>query len=99
MKTAGFAPQTVGGYLLVAVLYVGNLITGVWALFHGALLTTPFLFYASLLNWACAWALCYVGFRRSRAFGKALAVLTLALTVLIFAGFLFFAWLVGAANE
>jgi hypothetical protein len=89
-----------GVYVLVVVLlYIGDLISGVWLLLLGLSLTTPYLSLASLLNWAGAWVLCYFGYRRSKVFGYLLVILTVILTVLIIGLVILAAWYLAASNE
>jgi hypothetical protein len=89
-----------GLYLLgVVLLYVGDLVTGVWVLFYGLQFPTPDVSLISLLNWAAAWALCYLGYRRSKIFGYALVILTVVLTVLIVWLAILGVWYLAASNE
>ena len=69
--------------VLVVLLYIGDFVLGVWALFYGFWFTMPYVSSASIINWACAWVLCYFGYRRSKRLGYDLVLLTGALTVLV----------------
>ena len=89
-----------GIYVLVVVLlYIGDLFLGVWLLFSGLNLTTPYVSLSSILNWAGAWVLCYFAYRRSKTFGYTLVALTVILTVLIIAGVFLLALFFGALSD
>jgi hypothetical protein len=85
--------------LVIALLYIGDLISGVWVLLYGLRFPTPDVSLISLLNWIGAWVLCYFGYRRSKVFGYVLVTVTVILTVLIVGAVLLFAWYMGAASE
>lgn len=83
----------------VVLLYVGNLILGVWLLFRGLLLPTPYVAFSSILDWIGAWYLCYLAYRRSHTFGYVLLASTVALTVLILVAVFFLALFFGALGD
>jgi hypothetical protein len=89
-----------GVYVLVVVLlYIGDLISGGWVLFYGLSLPTANVAVSSLLFWFGAWALCYLGYRRSKSFGIALVIVTIVLTLLIVALVVFMALFFGLTSE
>ena len=85
--------------LTIVLLYLGDLVSGVWLLFSGLNLATPYVSLSSILNWVGAWVLCYFAYRRSKAFGYVLVALTVVLTVLIIIGLFFVAVFLGTLND
>lgn len=84
---------------IVVLLYVGNLVLGVWLLFSGLQLPTANVSLLSLLDWFGAWFLCYLAYRRSHTFGYVLLALTVASTLLILAAVLLLALFFGALGD
>ena len=97
----GVTPREAGSDPLVyaiSILYVADLLSGLWIL-GGVFSSDSDLFLLSLLNWALAWVLCYLGYRRSKTFGKGLAIVTVVLTIFIFAAVVFLAWATFALTD
>lgn len=82
---------------VVVLLYIGDLIAGIVALFYGLGHSTP-VFFVSLANWGAAWVLCYFGYKRSRVFGYVLLALTGVITVFAVLGALLELIAIGSAN-
>ena len=82
--------------LSVVLLYVGDLVAGVWVLFTGLPATVA---PSSFLFWLGAWALCYIAYRRSKNLGYALTALTVILTVLIIVGVFLIALFFGVIGD
>jgi hypothetical protein len=85
--------------LVIVLLYIGNMISGVWFLYYGLGSTTGDLVATSILNWIGAWILCYFAYRRSHTFGYVLLTLTVVLTVLIVAAVLLVAFFFGVLGD